>query len=67
MIVIPRQVFGLSSGSGIATGLDALVGISLGIIVPVLSAWRHFRHAFELDVVDHTRSVELWDLESINK
>lgn len=67
MTIIPWSVTGLAYDSGLRTILDNLVSLMLAIIIPVVSIWRLFRHAFDMDVVDHSHPANLWDLKSINK
>lgn len=67
MTIIPWHETGLSSDSALRTILDAIVSVTLAIVIPALSTWRLFRHAFDMDVVDYSGPVKLWDLKSINK
>ncbi len=67
MATLPWYEIGLSGDSTLGAILQIIVSVTLALIVPAMSAWRLFRHAFDMDVIDHSSPVELWDLKSINK
>lgn len=57
---------GLSLSDTAATIIGFILFALFFVVVPLLSIWRLVRHAFDMDVIDHTGPVELWDLKSIN-
>lgn len=58
---------GLSVSDTAVTIIGLILFILLFVVVPLLSIWRLVRHSFELDVVDYSRPVDLWDLKRLNK
>lgn len=66
IMLFPLGFLGVSLSETIYTILGGIPFGLIFVVAPVLSIWRLFRHAFDMDIPPLEQPIEMWDLKRLN-